>query len=105
MRLVFFLPSTDLCFSQNSTLKVERMFSGERVFELKKEWNNYLDIGEKCNIEEESNNPGTTCQQDQTSETQENSTSNNSNMEPGAEVGTENEGNKSSTPAKQKQCR
>lgn len=81
--------------------KVKHTFSGDCVLELKKEWNNYLDIGEKCNIEEESNNPATTCQQDQTSEAQENPTSNNSNMEPGAEVATENGGNKSSTPAKQ----
>ncbi|KAM6360304.1 LOW QUALITY PROTEIN: serine/threonine-protein kinase 33 [Alca torda] len=50
---------------------------------------------------EESNNPATTCQQEKPSEAQENSTSNNTNIEFGAEIETENGGNKSSTPAKQ----
>ncbi|KAM6256022.1 LOW QUALITY PROTEIN: serine/threonine-protein kinase 33 [Spheniscus humboldti] len=71
------------------------------VLELMKEWNNNLDIGEECSIEEESNNPATTCQQDETREAQESSTSNNGNIELGTEIETENGGNKSSTPAKQ----
>lgn len=75
--------------------------SRDRVLELMKEWNNNLGIGEECSIGEESNNPATTCQQDETSEAQESSTSNNSNIEFGAEIETENGGNKSSKPAKQ----
>ncbi|XP_040985350.1 serine/threonine-protein kinase 33 [Aquila chrysaetos chrysaetos] len=58
--------------------------------ELKKEWNNNLDIGEECNIQGESSNPATTCQQDETSEAQESSTSNNGNIELGAEIEMEN---------------
>lgn len=58
--------------------------------ELKKEWNNNLYIGEECNIQGESSNPATTCQQDETSEAQESSTSNNGNIELGAEIEMEN---------------
>lgn len=81
--------------------KVKHMLSGDHVLELMKEWNNNLDIGEECSIEEESNNPATTCQQDETREAQESSTSNNGNIELSTEIETENGGNKSSTPAKQ----
>ncbi|KAM9278152.1 LOW QUALITY PROTEIN: serine/threonine-protein kinase 33 [Morus bassanus] len=70
------------------------------VLELMKEWNNNLDIGEERSIED-TNNPATTCQQDETSEAQKSSTTNNGNIELGAEVETENGGNKSSTPANQ----
>ncbi|XP_010224119.1 PREDICTED: serine/threonine-protein kinase 33, partial [Tinamus guttatus] len=37
------------------------------VLELMKEWNNNLDIGEMCSVEEESNNPAAACQQGETS--------------------------------------
>nr|XP_009683000.1 PREDICTED: serine/threonine-protein kinase 33 isoform X3 [Struthio camelus australis] len=71
------------------------------VLELMKEWNNTLDIGEVCSVEEESNNLASTCQQDEVSEAQESPTSNNGNVKCGAETETENGGNKSSTSAKQ----
>ncbi|XP_052666594.1 serine/threonine-protein kinase 33 [Harpia harpyja] len=71
---------------------VKHMLSRDHVLtkELKKEWNNNLDIGEECNIQGESSNPATTCQQDETSEAQESSTSNNGNIELGAEIEMEN---------------
>ncbi|XP_072720218.1 uncharacterized protein [Ciconia boyciana] len=80
---------------------VKHILSRDHILELTEEWNNNLDIGEECSIEEKSNNPATACQQDETSEAQESSTNNNGNIELGAEIETANGGSKSSTPAKQ----
>ncbi|KAM6068291.1 LOW QUALITY PROTEIN: serine/threonine-protein kinase 33 [Theristicus caerulescens] len=86
---------------QMSQHRVKHVLSRDHVLEFMKEWDNNLNFGEECSIEEESNNPATTCQQDETSEAEENSTSKNGNIELSAEIETENGGKKSSTPAKQ----
>ncbi|CAM9495812.1 unnamed protein product [Bubo scandiacus] len=80
---------------------VKHTLSRDHILELMKEQNNNRDISEECSIDEESSNPANSCQQDETSEAQESSTSNNGNIELGAEIEIENRGNKSSTPAKQ----
>lgn len=69
---------------------MKHMLSRGHVLELMKEWENNLDIGEECSIEEESNNPATTFQLDETSKAQESSTSNSGNVELSAETETEN---------------
>jgi len=52
------------------TFTVKHMLCRDDVLELMKEWNNTLDIGEECSTGKESNNPSTTCQQDETREAQ-----------------------------------
>ncbi|CAM5120757.1 unnamed protein product [Eretmochelys imbricata] len=77
---------------------VQRPFN---VLELMKEWNNNLDIGEVCNVEEELNSPSTALSQDNMIEEQENPVSSNGNSEVGAETETESGNSKPWTPTKQ----
>nr|DAA64907.1 TPA_inf: serine/threonine kinase 33 [Tinamus guttatus] len=69
------------------------------VLELMKEWNNNLDIGEMCSVEEESNNPAAACQQGETSRAQESPARSNGNVALGADA--EDGGSKPSAAAKQ----
>ncbi|XP_048710277.1 serine/threonine-protein kinase 33 isoform X2 [Caretta caretta] len=77
---------------------VQRPFN---VLELMKEWNNNLDIGEVCNVEEELNSPSTALSQDNMIEEQESPVSSNGNSEVGAETETESGNSKPWTPTKQ----
>ncbi|XP_043372629.1 serine/threonine-protein kinase 33 isoform X2 [Dermochelys coriacea] len=77
---------------------VQRPFN---VLELMKEWNNNLDIGEVCNVEEELNSPSTALNQDNMIEGQESPVSSNGNSEVGAETETESGNSKPCTPTKQ----
>ncbi|KAM9148328.1 serine/threonine-protein kinase 33 isoform 3-T9 [Pangshura tecta] len=77
---------------------VQRPFN---VLELMKEWNNNLDIGEVCNVEEELNSPSTALNQDNMIEEQESPVNSNGNSEVGAETETESGSNKPCTPTKQ----
>ncbi|TFK00088.1 CAP-Gly domain-containing linker protein 3 [Platysternon megacephalum] len=81
---------------------VQRPFN---VLELMKEWNNNLDIGEVCNVEEELNSPSTASNQDNMTEEQESPVSSNDNSEVGAETETESGSSKPCTPTKQSESR
>ncbi|XP_067396848.1 serine/threonine-protein kinase 33 isoform X2 [Emydura macquarii macquarii] len=77
---------------------VQRPFN---VLELMKEWNNNLDIGEVCSVEEELNSPSTALNLGEMSEEQESPVSSNGTSDLGAEIETESGSSKPCTPAKQ----